>query len=81
MSITVIEQSTSERNEETVNLWETIRPLLDKGYSYMGACIHIGKVPPNTRNSYYKKQWFRDLREYGESMGYDYQKYSGKGRR
>lgn len=81
MTITVIEQSTSERNEETVSLFNQIKPLLDNGFSYMGACIHIGRVPLKTRNSYYKKQWFRDLREYGESMGYDYQKYSGKGRR
>ena len=79
--ITVISQTTSERNEETRQLFETIRPLLDKGYSYMGACIHIGRVPSNTRNSYYKRQWFRDLREYGESQGYDYDTYSGKGRK
>ena len=78
--ITVIEQSTNERNEETITLFNQIQPLLDKGYSYMGACIEIGRVPSNTRNSHYKRQWFRDLREYGESMDYDYQKYSGKGR-
>ena len=79
--ITVITQTTSERNEETRQLFEQIKPLLDDGYGYMSALVHIGKVPDKTRNSYYRQAWFQDLRKYGESQGYDYDTYSGKGRK
>ena len=79
MGITVIEQSTSERNEETKRLFEEIRPLLDTGYSYMGALVHIGRIPKQYVHSYYSQAWFRELKEYGESQGYDYESYSGKG--
>ena len=43
--IKVIEQSTDERNEETKQLFEQIKPLLDKGHTYMSACIEIRRVP------------------------------------
>jgi len=79
--ITVIEQTTSERQAETAYLFKTIKPLLDNGYSYMGALVKIGKVPHKYRHSYYNQAWFRDLKEYGEQQGYDYETYSGKGRK
>ena len=79
--ITVIEQSSKEREEETRQLFETIRPLLDNGYSYMGALVKIGRVPREVRSPYYSHSWYRDLKEYGESQGYNYRKYSGKGRK
>ena len=78
--ITVIEQSTSERKEETRQLFESIQPLLDEGYGYMSACVKIGRVT-RSRNGQYGYRWFRDLREYGESQGYPYNEYSGKGRK
>lgn len=79
--ITVIEQSTAERNKETRQLFEQIRPLLDDGYGYMPALIKIGVVPEHLRRHVYTTAWFRDLKEYGESQGYDYDTYSGKGRK
>ena len=79
MTIRVIEQSTSERNEETKKLFEQIRPLLDDYYSYMGALVKIGRVPSLYRNSYYNQSGFRELKEYGEKQGYPYEKHSGKG--
>jgi len=79
MTITVITQTTEERNEETKKLFEQIRPLLDNGYGYMGAVVEIGKVPDKYRNSYYGQAWFRDLKEYGEQQGYPYDDYRGKG--
>lgn len=79
--ITVIEQSTSERNEEIRNLFEQIRPLLDEGYGYNSALIKIGRIPRDSRTGYYSQGWYRDLKEYGENQGYNYKKYSGKGRK
>ena len=79
--ITVIEQSTDERKQETQELFEQIRPLLDKGYSYMTACVMVGRCKDNLKNNYYTNGWFHDLKEFGKSQGYPYAKYSGKKRR
>ena len=79
--ITVIEQTTSERKQETKELFEQIRPLLDKGYGYNTALRKINKISSWSQGHYYQQAWFRDLREYGESQGYSYRKYSGKGRK
>ena len=80
--ITVVSQSTSERREETRQLFESIRPLLDDGYGYMSALIQIGRVTAvQAKNGYYNHAWFRELKEYGESVGYPYNEYSGKGRK
>ena len=80
--ITVIEQTTSERQEETRQLFEQIRPLLDDGYGYMSALVQIGRVTKTgSRCGYYRHAWFLDLRAYGESQGYDYETYSGKKRK
>ena len=79
--ITVISQSTAERNEETRQLFESIRPYLDDGYGYMSALQKIGRVQKGRSSGYYRHSWFRDLREYGESQGYDYDTYSGRKRK
>ena len=77
--ITVIEQTTAERQEETKQLFEQIKPLLDEGYSYMTACIMVGRCNKETRTVHYSRSWFSDLKEYGKSQGYDYKDYNGKG--
>lgn len=68
--ITVIEQSTEERNQETKELFEEIRPYLDEGYTYKTALIKVGKVNPNRNLNV--RGWVRDLIEYGKSQGYLY---------
>ena len=77
--ITVIEQTTAERREETRKLFEQIRPLLDAGYGYNSALRKINKITPNSNAHYYQQGWFKELKEYGETQGYQYRKYSGKG--
>ena len=79
--ITVISQSTSERNEETRQLFEKIRPLLDDGYSYMTACVKVGRCEDHLKHQYYHYGWFKDLKAYGESQGYPYVRHSGKRRK
>lgn len=74
----IIERSMSDRLRETKELFEQVKPLLDKGYSYNQAVIKVKKIPGvNTRSG-----WFKDLIEYGEEMGYLRKDYatSRKGR-
>ena len=75
--ITVITQTTAERQEETRQLFEQIKPLLDEGYSYHSALKKIGKITSNCR--FYQQAWYRDLTEYGGTVGYPYDKHKGKG--
>lgn len=75
--IKVITQTTAERQEETENLFNQIRPLLDDGYSYTSALKKIGKL--KVKNRVYQQAWFRDLKEHGKKMGYPYENYRGQG--
>ena len=77
--IKVIEQSTAERKEETRRLFESIKPLLDHGYGYKQALEKIGRIPVDSRVGYTTHGWFKELKEYGETQGYLYKLYSGKG--
>ena len=71
--ITVIEQSTSEREAETRELFNQIRPYLDKGYTYKTALVKVGRIS-STRNLNIRG-WVKDLIDYGESEGYRYGDY------
>ena len=77
MTITVISQTTAERRAETKELFESIRPLLDDGYSYHSALKKIGRITGNCR--FYQQAWYRDLTEYGGTQGYPYDDYKGVG--
>ena len=79
--ITVISQTTQERDEETRRLFESIKPYLDDGYSYTSALKKVGRINSKAKGYYYGQGWFRELKEYGESQGYAYTEYSGKGRK
>lgn len=78
MSIRVIQQNTSERKKETKEFFEKIKPYLDEGYSYLNA-VKLVKGINNPKINYSRKHyaWYRDLIEYGESVGYPWDKYSG----
>ena len=72
MGIKVISQSTGERENETRELFEEIRPLLDKGYSYSRAVRQVKNMKTIYVTHY---RWFKDLIKYGESQGYRYVDY------
>ena len=68
----VIELSTAEREQETKELFEAIRPLLDDGYTYNKALRKVKNLKSlNTNNA-----WYKDVIDYGERMGYPRKKYS-----
>ena len=72
----VIEQSTAEREQETKELFEAIRPLLDDGYTYNKALRKVKRLSTlNTSNA-----WYRNVIEYGEKQGYNRSDYSYKRR-
>ena len=74
----VVERSTSERNMETVSLFNQVKPLLEEGYSYNLAVKKIKNI--NSLNT--NLGWFKELVEYGEGQGYLKKNYeSKKGRR
>ena len=69
--ITVIEQSTTERDNETRVLFQKIQPHLDEGFTYKQSLVKVGEIKENTRlNS--RNGWFYHLIKYGESQGYAY---------
>ena len=75
MGIRVISQDTSERDRETVELFNQIKPLLDDGYFYSSA---VRLIKGGCHSKFYQRSWFKDLVRYGESQGYLYDEYSGR---
>ena len=73
MVIKIINQDTRERNMETVELFNKIKPLLDEGYLYSSA---VKMIRGDCHSKFYQRSWFKDLVRYGESMGYLYEDYS-----
>ena len=68
MTIKVIEQSTEQRKQETVNLYEKCLPYLEQGCSlHKAAWLVTGRKPNNTKNG-----WYRELIDYSISQGHDY---------
>lgn len=72
--IRVITQTTQERREETIQLFNQIRPLLDKGYSFNKALTEVTDLSVTN----YRNGWFKDLIEYAKTQGYDYHEYKWK---
>ena len=74
--ITVISQTTAERQQETKELFEKIKPLLDKGMIYSAAIRKVKGLPSDANR--YQSSWYKEVIAYGETQGYPYEKYSGK---
>ena len=70
MPIKVIEQTTAERKQETRDIFQKVKPYLDRGYSLRQAVLRC--TDRNITNV--KNGWYRDLIEYCESQGYEYHK-------
>ena len=77
--IKVISQSTHERRMETVDLFNKIKPFLDEGFIYSSAVARVILGEGVSNNNLSQYAWYKELVEYGESQGYSYVEYSGKG--
>ena len=65
--ITVIAQNTDERKQETIELFNQIKPLLDEGVCLTTATQQVKKL---SHRGFCSHRWYKDLREYAESQGY-----------
>lgn len=67
MGITVIEQTTAERQKETEELYEQVKPYLDKGlpiYKAVPQALHINHM------GFHQQRWYKDLLDYAVKQGY-----------
>lgn len=68
MTIKVIQQTTAERKQETIQLYNKCKPYLDKGYSLNKAVQQVtDRIPTNSKNG-----WYRDLINYAVQQGFDH---------
>ena len=79
MNFKVISQSTKEREQEIIDLFNKAKPYLDDGFSYRLAIIKaLGKKPTCRFNT---ARWYKDFMEYADTHGYPKSEYSHKRRR
>lgn len=76
----VICQSTCEREKETRDLFNQIRPLLDEGYGYRGAVLRVKGIM-DKRYPLANLGWYKDVVAYGDSVGYSKRVYREDRRR
>ena len=76
MNFKVICQSTKEREQETINLFEKAKPYLDDGFSYRSALQKVlGKKPSC---SFGGARWYKEFVEYADAHGYPKSEYRYK---
>lgn len=66
--IRVISQTTAERNQETRELFNEVKPLMDKEDLTLGQAVKRIKQIPNT--NFYNQAWFKELKNYAKTQGY-----------
>ena len=76
MSFKVISQSTKEREQETIDLFNKVKPYLDDGFSYRLAIMKVlGKKPSN---SFGGASWYKEFIDYADAHGYPKSEYRYK---
>lgn len=76
MSIKVISQSTKEREQEIIDLFNKAKPYLDDGCSYRLALQKVlGKKPSC---SFGGARWYKEFVEYADAHGYPKAEYRYK---
>ena len=71
MPITVISQNTEERQQETIDLFNQCKPYLKQGMKLVDA---LQIIKHTKHNRFYNQSWYRELKEYAESQGYQINK-------
>ena len=76
MNFKVISQSTKEREQETIDLFNKAKHYLDDGCSYRLAIMKVlGKEP----TCYFSNRgWYKDFVEYADAHGYPKSEYRYK---
>ena len=76
MSIKVICQSTKERKQEIIDLFNKAKPYLDEGFSYRLALIKVLGKESNSSFSHFS--WYKEFMEYADAHGYPKSEYRYK---
>ena len=76
MSIKVICQSTKEREQEIIDLFNKAKPYLDDGFSYRSALIKVLGKEPNSSFSHFS--WYKEFMRYADAHGYSKAEYRYK---
>ena len=76
MSIKVISQSTKERKQEIIDLFNKAKPYLDDGCSYRLAIMKVLGKEPNSSFSHFS--WYKEFMEYADAHGYPKSEYRYK---
>ena len=76
MSIKVICQSTKEREQEIIDLFNKAKPYLDDGFSYRLALQKVLGKEPNSNFSHLS--WYKEFMEYADAQGYSKAEYRYK---
>ena len=66
--ITVISQTTQERNKKLKQLYEDCLPLLREGKSLPQSVMKVKNIKHRT---FTKNRWYRDLLHYAKEHGYN----------
>ena len=69
-------QSTKEREQETIDLFNKAKPYLDDGCSYRSALIKALGKEPNSSFSHFS--WYKGFMEYADAHGYPKSEYRYK---
>lgn len=73
MNFKVISQSTKEREQETIDLFNKAKPYLDDGCSYRSA---LQKVLGKKSTCYFGgARWYKEFVEYADAHGYPKEEY------
>ena len=64
----VIERTTQDIENETRELFEECKPLLDEGYGFYEAIRTVKKLSPSSNIGHLA--WYKRFRAYAESQGY-----------
>ena len=76
MNFKVISQSTKEREQETIDLFNKAKHYLDDGCSYRLAIIKALGLKPNSNFS--NKGWYKEFMKYADAHGYSKSEYRYK---
>ena len=68
MNFKVISQSTKEREQEIIDLFNKAKPHLDDGCSYRLAIMKVLGKKPTCR--FHEASWYKDFMEYADAHGY-----------